>query len=46
MAPGRGAYRIKVTFRFKVRRRERFVEKKGPTKRKADKPYRLGLITQ
>jgi hypothetical protein len=33
MAPGCGAYRIKVTFRFKVRRSERFVEKKGPTKR-------------
>jgi hypothetical protein len=27
MAPGSGAYRIKVTIRFKVRRRERFVEK-------------------
>jgi hypothetical protein len=33
MAPSRGAYRINVTFRFKVRRRERFVEKKEPTKR-------------
>ena len=33
MAPGRGAYRINVTFRFKVRRSERFVEKKEPTKR-------------
>jgi len=33
MAPGRGAYRIKVTIRFKVRRSERFVEQKGPTKR-------------
>ena len=31
--PGRGAYRIKVTIRFKVRRSERFVEKKRPTKR-------------
>ena len=27
--PGRGAYRIKVTIRFKVRRSERFVEKKN-----------------
>jgi hypothetical protein len=27
------AYRIKVTFRFKVRRSERFVEPKGPPKR-------------
>jgi hypothetical protein len=31
--PHGGAYRIKVTIRFKVRRSERFVEKKGPTKR-------------
>lgn len=31
-APG-GTYRIKITIRFKVRRSERFVEKKGPTKR-------------
>jgi hypothetical protein len=30
--PG-GTYRIKITIRFKVRRSERFVEKKGPTKR-------------
>jgi hypothetical protein len=30
--PGRGAYRIKVTIRFKVRPSERFVEKtKGPS---------------
>jgi len=33
MAPDRGAYRINVTIRFKVRRSERFVEKKEPTKR-------------
>jgi hypothetical protein len=33
MAPGRGAYRIKITIRLKVRRRERFVEKERPTKR-------------
>ena len=33
MTPGRGAYRIKVTIRFKVRRSERFVEKKEPTER-------------
>jgi hypothetical protein len=26
-------YRIKITIKFKVRRRERFVELKGPTKR-------------
>jgi hypothetical protein len=31
--PHGGAYRIKVTFRFKVRRSERFVEPKGPPKR-------------
>ena len=31
--PPSGAYRIKVTIRFKVRRSERFVEQKGPTKR-------------
>jgi len=32
MAPRSGAYRIKVTIRFKVRRREKFVGKiKKPT---------------
>jgi hypothetical protein len=33
MAPNGGAYRIKVTIRFKVRRSERFVEKERPPKR-------------
>ena len=31
--PHGGAYRIKVTVRFKVRRSERFVEPKGPPER-------------
>jgi hypothetical protein len=31
--PPGGAYRIKVTIRFKVRRSERFVEPKRPTQR-------------
>ncbi len=31
--PPGGAYRINITISFKVRRRERFVEKKEPPKR-------------